>query len=813
MVPTTESHENNMPDNAAITQQQQDATTSTSSSVATQPPQSQIPPQPQYQYQMAPQQQQQQTHHVHPHHVHPHHQHHQQQHPGYVPSHHHHHHQQQHHHHHPHHVGVPNLHHSIHHQQQQHPGYVPSHHHQHQQQHHQHQHHQHQHHQHQQHHHQHHQQHQHHTSPMGAGAGAAGMPILSMSPIGAYQPPHQLTSLYVGDLAADVNEIILNELFSKVGRNAIASIHVCRDSNTLRSLGYAYVNFFNNHDAERALDTLNYTLVHGKPCRIMWSYRDPTKRKTNVGNIFVKNLEKGVDNAMLYDTFSSFGNILSCKVEFEKGISKGYGYVHFETNDSAEKAIEKVNGTLILGKPINVERFVSKVERYKVENKVFFRNADESITIEILQQELSNRFGEIESCILKNDANGKSKGLGLVEFKNQEDAQKILTESGALIISTIDGTTTVSSNGGTIEINGKPITIDRIKSKVERFTEYRKKTTDLSLFINNIDESIDRDLIKEEFAKHGTIIGIKIVQDENAKNKGFGFISFSEIQEAQKALDSLNGFTFGSKQIQVSFSNKDNNQINNKLNGNTTKITKNIIQGGASASQYTGYLPINRYQQHLPHQHINPMYTQQPYFPQQQQQSSSQPQPSSSPSSPSHLNGNTSTTSPNSRYSKTSNGTTPFKKSNLPQNANGTNNNTNINKSNNTTQSNGFRNKRVPNGKPRYNNTSNNNNNNNTTTNVTTTPSSTETTTPKTTITLEFITNATAEEATEALGSDVYNLVLAKYNNNVELAAKIAGMIVDAVPEHKELFEIISNGQIQSKIEEAKSLLDQPDQE
>ncbi|KAK5579765.1 hypothetical protein RB653_009451 [Dictyostelium firmibasis] len=791
MVPTTESQENNMPDNAAITQQQQDATTSISSSVATQPQQSQIPPQPQYQYQMVPQQQ---AHHVHPHHVHPHHVHHQ----GYVPHHHHHHHQQQQqqqqqqqHHHHPHHVGVPNLHHHHHHHHPiHHGGYVPH----------------------------------HHTSPMGAATAGIPPTMLSMTPInGVYQPPHQLTSLYVGDLAVDVNEIILNELFSKVGRNAIASIHVCRDSNTMRSLGYAYVNFFNNHDAERALDTLNYSMVHGKPCRIMWSYRDPTKRKTNVGNIFVKNLEKGVDNAMLYDTFSSFGNILSCKVEFEKGVSKGYGYVHFETSDSAEKAIEKVNGNLILGKPINVERFVPKVERYKVENKVFFRNADESITMEIIQQELSNRFGEIESCILKSDANGKSKGLGLVEFKNQEDAQKLLTESGALIISIIDGTTTVSSNGGTIEINGKPITIDRIKSKVERFTEYRKKTTDLSLFINNIDESIDRDLIKEEFAKHGTIIGIKIVQDENGKNKGFGFISFSEIQEAQKAVESLNGFTFGSKQIQVSFSNKDN-QIN-KLNVNggsgivgNGKI-KNIIPGGASASQFTGYLPINRYHQHLPHphQHINhlhhPMYTQQPYFQQQQQQQQPQQQPQQTQPSQQqqqqqqHLNGNTATAP---RYPKTSNGTAPFKKSTLPQNANGTHINTNSNKSNNTNQSNGFRNKRVPNGKPRYNN---NNNNNNTNTTSTPTTENTTTSVENTTLTLEFITNSTAEEATEALGSEVYSLVLTKYNNNAELAAKIAGMIINAVPEHKELFEIISNGQIQSKIEEAKSLLDQPDQE
>jgi RNA recognition motif-containing protein len=78
-------------------------------------------------------------------------------------------------------------------------------------------------------------------------------------------------SLYIGDLAPDVTEPVLFDIFSRVG--PVASVKVCRDIKFRKSLGYGYINFYNFVDAEKALETMNNTVILGRACKLSWSQR------------------------------------------------------------------------------------------------------------------------------------------------------------------------------------------------------------------------------------------------------------------------------------------------------------------------------------------------------------------------------------------------------------------------------------------------------------------------------------------------------------------------------------------------------------
>ncbi|KAF5444899.1 hypothetical protein F2P56_033991 [Juglans regia] len=360
------------------------------------------------------------------------------------------------------------------------------------------------------------------------------------------------TSLYVGDLDFNVTDSQLYDLFNQVGQ--VVSVRVCRDMSTRRSLGYGYVNYSNPQDAARALNVLNFTPVNNKPIRVMYSQRDPSVRKSGTANIFIKNLDKAIDPKALKDTFSSFGNILSCKIATDaNGQSKGYGFVQFDNEESAQNAIDKLNGMLLNDKQVFVGHFLHRQERESSLNKtkfnnVYVKNLSEATTDEDLKKSFGE-YGPITSAVVMRDADGKSKCFGFVNYENADDAAKAVE----------------ALNGKVVD--DKEWYVGKAQKKSERELELRgrfeqsmKEAVDkyqgMNLYIKNLDDSINDEKLKEMFSEFGTITSCKVMRDPSGISRGSGFVAFSTSEEASRALDAMNGKMVVSKPLYVALAQR-----------------------------------------------------------------------------------------------------------------------------------------------------------------------------------------------------------------------------------------------------------------
>ncbi|XP_054785821.1 polyadenylate-binding protein 3-like isoform X2 [Prosopis cineraria] len=355
-------------------------------------------------------------------------------------------------------------------------------------------------------------------------------------------------SLYVGDLDPNVNEGQLYDLFNQVA--TVVSIRVCRDQTRRSSLGYAYVNYGTAQDASNAMELLNFTPLNGKPIRIMFSHRDPSIRKSGYANVFIKNLDTSIDNKALHDTFATFGTVLSCKVAVDSsGQSKGYGFVQFDNEESAQNAIKQLNGMLLNDKQVYVGLFVRRQERARANGSpkftnVYVKNFSETYSDEDLKQ-LFRPYGTITSAVIMKDANGKSRCFGFVNFQNPESAAAAVERLNGSIIN-----------------DDKVLYVGRAQKKAEREAELKvkfeqerisryEKLQGANLYLKNLDDSINDDKLKELFSEFGTITSYKVMLDSHGHSKGSGFVAFSTPEEASKALNEMNGKMVGRKPLYV----------------------------------------------------------------------------------------------------------------------------------------------------------------------------------------------------------------------------------------------------------------------
>ena len=88
--------------------------------------------------------------------------------------------------------------------------------------------------------------------------------------------------------------------------------------------------------------------------------------------------------------------------------------------------------------------------------------------------------------------------------------------------------------------------------KKERLVGQKKHHMSNKLFVGNLSFNTTENDLQDAFAAHGTVIETNLMMDrETGRPRGFGFITMSSAEEAQKAIDALNGKSIDGRALTV----------------------------------------------------------------------------------------------------------------------------------------------------------------------------------------------------------------------------------------------------------------------
>ncbi|KAK1445065.1 RNA-binding (rrm/rbd/rnp motifs) family protein like protein [Babesia gibsoni] len=163
---------------------------------------------------------------------------------------------------------------------------------------------------------------------------------------------------FVGGLHPVVDEESLANYFKKYG--SIVSTQVMRDFTTKRSRGFGFVTVVAQDNTDSVYT--DYHVIDGKKVDVRHMQADPNltiKRK-----IFVGGISRSLSENMLEEYFSNFGEVEKVTIMRQPdGSSRGFGFILFSGDGSAEKVLESPSH-FVYGSKVDVRAAETRGKQY-----------------------------------------------------------------------------------------------------------------------------------------------------------------------------------------------------------------------------------------------------------------------------------------------------------------------------------------------------------------------------------------------------------------------------------------------------------------
>ena len=160
-------------------------------------------------------------------------------------------------------------------------------------------------------------------------------------------------TLWMGDIEPWMDESFIIDSFTECGFKP-KTVKLISDRRLNRYKNFCFINFKNLQEANNALFKLNAKKI--PKTNIFFKLNLTKTNSENCKNAYVGNLSPKINDLELYNFFKSkYPSVYYASIITDKGISRGYGFVHFSNKEEYQRCLKEMDGKIFNNKIIKVK--------------------------------------------------------------------------------------------------------------------------------------------------------------------------------------------------------------------------------------------------------------------------------------------------------------------------------------------------------------------------------------------------------------------------------------------------------------------------
>ncbi|KAL5790742.1 hypothetical protein ACOSQ2_005630 [Xanthoceras sorbifolium] len=285
--------------------------------------------------------------------------------------------------------------------------------------------------------------------------------------------------------------------------------------------------------------------------------------------VWVGDLLHWMDETYLHTCFSHTGQVVNVKVIRNKqtGQSEGYGFVEFYSRAAAEKVLQSYSGSIMPNTEqpfrLNWATFSAGDRRTEAGSdlSIFVGDLAPDVTDSMLQETFSSKYSSVKGAKVIIDSNsGRSKGYGFVRFGDENERSRAMTEMNGVYCSSrpmrIDVATPKKASGYQQQYSSQALVLaGGHASNGGRIQGSDGESNNATIFVGALDSDVSDEDLREPFSQFGEIVSVKI-----PAGKGCGFVQFANRNNAEDALQKLQGTVIGKQTVRLSWGRNPGNK-------------------------------------------------------------------------------------------------------------------------------------------------------------------------------------------------------------------------------------------------------------